>query len=121
MPSVDETLSYLRDLDGEEIFFDGGYVARFKIREIKESPEKPHGISYSLTFHSPDGRRLMGFDNAHGVGHRGGRFVERRKAFDHCHRDESDAGRSYRFVTAEKLVADFFDEIERILKERNDG
>jgi hypothetical protein len=25
------------------------------------------------------------------------------------------------FETAEKLIADFFDEIERILKERNDG
>ncbi len=30
-------------------------------------------------------------------------------------------GRPYKFVSAEKLVADFFDEIARILKERNHG
>jgi len=34
-------------------------------------------------------------------------------------RDETDEGQPYRFVGAEKLIADFFDEIARILKERN--
>lgn len=40
--------------------------------------------------------------------------------FDHWHRNETDEGQPYRFVSAEKLIADFFDEIARILKERND-
>jgi hypothetical protein len=35
------------------------------------------------------------------------------------HRDETDEGQPYPFVSAEKLIADFFDEITRILKERN--
>jgi hypothetical protein len=33
----------------------------------------------------------------------------------------TDEGRPYRFKDAEKLIADFFDEIERILREVNDG
>jgi hypothetical protein len=40
---------------------------------------------------------------------------------DHWHRDETDEGRVYRFETAEKLIAGFFDEIERILKDQNHG
>ena len=109
------------DLDGEEIIYDGGFVARFRVKKIAATRERPHGVSYALTFHASDGRRLMGYDNAHGVPHRGGRFVRGQAAFDHWHRDETDEGRPYRFVTAEKLIADFFDEIARILKERSHG
>src|SRR4051812_9470109 len=119
MPAGDETLAYLLDLDGEEIIYDGGYVARFRVKRIAATPEKPQGVSYSLTFHAADGRRLMGYDNAHRVPHRGGRFVRRQPTFDHWHRDEADEGQPYRFVTAEKLIGDFFDEIARILEERN--
>ncbi len=117
----DGTLAYLLDLDGEEIIYDGGYVARFRVRRVGVSVEKPHGVSYALTFHAADGRRLMGYDNAHRVSHRGGRFVEPQTAFDHWHRDEMDKGRPYLFVNAETLIADFFDEIGRILRKRNDG
>jgi hypothetical protein len=119
MPGEDETLAYLLDLDGEEIIYDGGYLARFMVKRIAATPEKPHGVSYSLTFHAADGRRLMGYDNAHGVPHRGGRFVRRQVAFDHWHRNEAKDGQPYQFISAEKLIADFFDEIERILEERN--
>ena len=121
MSDTDHTLVYLLELDGEEIVYDGGYVARFRIGMVEATSERPRGIAYSLTFHAPDGRRLMGYDNAHPVSHRGGRFVERQAAFDHWHRDAIDRGRPYRFVSAEKLIADFFDEIERILKERHGG
>jgi hypothetical protein len=121
MSDGDQTLPYLLDFDGEEIIYDGGYVARFKVKRIAPTPERPHGISYSLTFHAANGRRLLGYDNSHEVLHRGGRFVRRKAAFDHWHRDETDEGRPYRFVTAEQLITDFFDEIGRILKERNYG
>ena len=69
MPREDEGLAYLLDLDGEEIIYDGGYVARFTVKRVATTLEKPHGVSYSLTFHASDGRRLMGYDNAHGVPH----------------------------------------------------
>lgn len=121
MPSGDRTLAYLLELDGEEIVYDGGFVARFSARRVKATLEKPHGISYSLTLHGPDGRRLMGYDNAHGVPHRGGKFVRRHATYDHWHRDETDQGRPYRFKDAGKLIGDFFDEVERILKEVNHG
>lgn len=61
----------------------------------------------------------MGYDNAHGAPHRARKLVRRQVEFDHWHRDETDEGRPYRFVSAEVLVADFFDEIARILKEQN--
>jgi len=35
MLGADQTLSYLLDLDGEEINDDGGFVARFKVNAIK--------------------------------------------------------------------------------------
>jgi hypothetical protein len=108
---ADYSLAYLLDLDGEEIVYDSGHVARFRVRRIEPTPERPRGISYSLTFHAPDGRRPMGYDNAHSVPHRGGRFVERQTAPDHWHRDASDEGRPYRFVGAAQPIADFFDEI----------
>ncbi|CAA7612172.1 hypothetical protein [Magnetospirillum sp. UT-4] len=59
MDNANETLSYLLDLDGEEIIYANGHVARLKVKEIGATPEKPHGISYSLTYHARDGRRLM--------------------------------------------------------------
>lgn len=121
MAGADETLSYLLDLDGEEIVYDGGHIARFKVKEVAATPERPHGISYSLTFHAADGRRLMGYDNAHRVAHPGGRFVGQGPAFDHWHRNATDKGRVYEFVSAERLIADFFDEIARILKEGHDA
>ena len=121
MPGGDETLAYLLDLDGEEIVYDGGFVARFKVKRVAATPVRPHGVSYSLTFHAADGGRLMGYDNAHGVPHRGARFVRAQAAFDHWHRDETDEGLPYQFVSAEKLIADFFDEIARILREQYHG
>jgi hypothetical protein len=121
MASDDETLGFLLDLDGEKIVYEGGFVARFKVKKVAATPERPHGISYSLTFHAADGRRLMGYDNAHGVPHRGSRYVRASPAFDHWHYDETDEGRPYRFVNAENLITDFFDEIARLLKERSNG
>ena len=112
------SLDYLLDLDGEEIVYEGGYTARFRVTKTSASPEKPHGISYALTFHDPTGRRLIGFDNAHGIPGKRRKDARTSAAHDHWHRDASDQGRSYRFVSAETLIDDFFSEIERVLKER---
>ena len=113
----DRTLAYLLDLDGEEIRYPGGHVARFVVRRVEMMAARPHGIDYALTLHGPDGKRLMGFDNAHRVRHRGGRLVRPPAAYDHWHRDGADQGRPYAFSSAADLVADFFDEIERVLRE----
>ena len=47
---------------------EGGHWARFVVTRVEATPEKPHGLDYSLTLHGPDGERLVGFDNAHPVG-----------------------------------------------------
>ena len=47
------------------------------------------------------------------------RFKKRPKAADHWHRTGTDEGRPYEFKDAETLISDFFDEVERVLKERD--
>jgi hypothetical protein len=78
---------------------------------------RPHGLPYSFTLHAPDGTRLVGFDNAHDVPHRGSRFKGRAGTSDHWHRTETDPGRPYAFKDAATLLDDFFDEVERTLRE----
>ena len=82
---------------------------------------RPHGLSYSLTLHAPDGTRLVGFDNAHSVRVPGSRFRRRQLTSDHWHRTEADPGRPYVFKDAQTLIDDFFDEAERVLAEREIG
>ena len=118
MSESDRRLKNLLDLDGEEIVYEGGFIAKIRATRIAAAPQRPHGIRYSLTFHDPQGTRILGYDNAHRVPHRGGRHVADAVLFDHWHRDETDPGRPYDFTDAETLIADFFDEIARILRER---
>jgi hypothetical protein len=67
---------------------------------------EPHGLSYLLTLHAPDGARLVGFDKAHRTPARGSRFHAAPEASDHWHRTEDDPGRPHPFETAETLIDD---------------
>lgn len=115
---ADHTLEFLLDFDGRRHWFEGGYWLKFEIKRVEASSGRPHGLSYSFTLHAPDGTRLVGFDNAHGVPPKGSRFKKRGRPMDHWHRTESDPGRPYAFKDAEKLIEDFFNEVERVLKTR---
>ena len=66
----DPSLDTLLDLDGQVLVVDpeGDYWVKFVVTRVPASPEKPHGLDYSLTLHGPSGERLVGFDNAHPVG-----------------------------------------------------
>jgi hypothetical protein len=75
-------------------------------------------LRYSFTLHDPAGTRLIGFDNAHAIPRAKSRFKKRPTEADHWHRTETDAGRPYEFEGAEKLIRDFFIEVERVLTER---
>ena len=66
---------------------------------------------------APDGTRLLGFDNAHEVPALGSRFKRSEATNDHWHRTETDPGRPYRFKSAETLIEDFFNEVDRVLGE----
>ena len=88
---------------------------------MEPAKARPHGLSYSFTLHGPDGTRLVGFDNAHGVPATGARFKRRPRPSDHWHRMEGDPGRAYAFKDAATLIDDFLDEVEKVLDARGIG
>ena len=114
-------LEFLLAFDGRIQHLEGGYWIKFEIKRVKAAKERPHGLSYSFTLHAPNGTRLVGFDNAHGVPETGSRFKRSPQANDHWHRTENDPGRPYRFKDVEALIDDCFDEVERVLGERGIG
>ncbi|MGB8842155.1 MAG: DUF6516 family protein [Aliidongia sp.] len=111
-------LEFLLAFDGRIHHLEEGYWVKFEIKRVTATDERPHGLSYSFTLHAPDGRRLIGFDNAHRVPAIGSRFKRRPPSNDHWHRTENDPGRPYPFTDAETLIDDFFGEVERVLGEQ---
>jgi hypothetical protein len=113
LASRDSTLDVLLDLDRQVLVVDpaGGHWVRFVVRRVAVSPERPHGLSYSLTLHGPDGERLVGFDNAHPVDRqrRGG-------PQDHRHRLRNI--RAYEYSDAATLLADFWRTVDAVLRDR---
>ena len=109
----DPGLDTLLDLDGQVLVVDpeGGHWVKFVVTRVPASPEKPHGLDYSLTLHGPSGERLVGFDNAHPVG-RG----RRGEPMDHRHRLQTV--KPYAYEDAATLLADFWQAVDAVLKER---
>jgi hypothetical protein len=113
MQKRDPALDTLLDLDGLTLVVDpdGGYWVRFVVTQVPSTPEKPHGLDYSLTLHGPDGERLVGFDNAHPVGRQ-----KRGEPQDHHHRIQTV--RPYDYSDAATLLADFWTAVDAVLKEK---
>lgn len=90
-------------MKAERIFYDkavllDGSIVEMVIWQLPEvSAERPHGLKYRL-YYGRDGRRVVGYDNERGKG-------------DHKHL--GDVEKRYRFVSVEKLVADFLADVER--------
>jgi len=112
--SVESGWDHLLSLDGATFVVDErlGYWVKFAVRRTGMSRAVPHGVSYSLSLHHRSGTRILGFDNAH--------HVRKGKPFDHWHRDADDAGRGYEFDSPESLLADFWRQVDRVLKEHED-
>lgn len=117
-PGLEHELAYLLDYDGTHFLFDAGFWVKIEVRRVAVTRARPHGLAYSFTLHDPDGQRLLGFDNAHGVRRRGGRYAGKAVAYDHWHRTSDDEGRPYTFQSALKLVEDFLAEVDRVLAEQ---
>jgi hypothetical protein len=81
----DHTLEFLLAFDGRIHHLERGYWIKFEIKRVRTTARRPYGISYSFTLHAPDGKRLIGFDNAHRVAAAGSRFGRRWRASDHWH------------------------------------
>ena len=120
-PIPEYPLEFLLAFDGRIHYLEENYWIKFEIKRVQSSEERPHGLSYSFTLHAPSGKRLIGFDNAHGVAARGSRYKTRQRTRDHWHRTEDDSGRPYQFVNVETLLDDFFSEVERVLQKRGVG
>lgn len=114
----DYTLEFLLAFDGRIHHLEEGYWIKFEIKIVEATKARPHALSYSFTLHAPDGTRLVGFDNAHGVAATGSRFKKRPLASDHWHRTKTDPGKPYPFKGADRLLRDFFREVRRVLNER---
>ena len=64
----DPGLDTLLDLHGQTLFVDEvGHWVKFVVMRTVATAVRRHGLSYSLALHAPDGKRLVGFDNAHAV------------------------------------------------------
>ncbi|HJU16394.1 MAG TPA: DUF6516 family protein [Stellaceae bacterium] len=75
------------------------------------SAEKPHGVDYSLTLHGPEGERLVGFDNAHPV-------ARQKHGGPQDHRHRLRGIRPYEYRDAATLLADFWEIVDAVLRER---
>jgi hypothetical protein len=75
-----------------------GDIIEMKIWQVPHSEDKPHGLKYSLVY-LRDGKRMIGYDNAEGKGD---------------HRHYRGKQNSYHFNGTDVLIADFYNDVERL-------
>jgi Family of unknown function (DUF6516) len=89
---------------------------KFEVKRVIPTKQRPHGLDYSITLHGNDNERLVGFDNTHAVRQSAGPGGEGKPAYDRRHRVRTI--RSYEYRDAATLLADFWAEVDAVLKER---
>lgn len=62
-----DNLNTLLELNGYTFRLDKGYWVKFEAYVVNATEQIPHGVSYCITLHDHYNRRIIGFDNAHGV------------------------------------------------------
>lgn len=113
-------LDVLLELNGTEYTEENGYWYKIKASRTESTPERPHGIRYNLTLHDNYNKRIMGFDNAHRIKlskKLKGKYKGQIITYDHLHSTAIDKGTPYTFKSAEQLLNDFFDRVNKILEE----
>ena len=81
-----------------------GSIVEMSIWQLEgTSPERPHGLKYSL-YYGRAGERIVGYDNERGKG-------------DHKHIEGREL--RYRFVSVEQLVEDFLADVDRVRKHQS--
>jgi len=114
----DVGLATLLDLDGSVLEQEDGFWIKVEVRAVEVSEDIPHGIRYSLTLHDRYGTRVLGYDNAHAVKlPKKFKFAGRRLPYDHQHRTSGDRGVPYFFESPQRLLEDFFAEVDRVIRE----
>jgi len=112
----DTGLDNLLDMDGFKHIYECAYWWKITAYRVKASNHIPHGIRYNLTFPDSHGTRIFGIDNTHIPPNRRKGFHGRIVEYDHTHEDQNDKGTAYSFVSAEKLLDDFYTRIEGIIE-----
>jgi hypothetical protein len=107
-------LSILLEMDGEVFPMDNGYWTKFSIKKVGPDAHIPHGIKYSLTLHDRNNKRIVGYDNAHGVKPRKRKYAGKRLVWDHKHNKEKI--RAYEFESPGQLMEDFWKDVNGILE-----
>jgi len=117
-PKHDPGLDVLLALDGVVLVVDpsGAHWVKVVVKQVAPSPERPRGISYSLTLHAADGERLVGYDDAHAVS--AGSGPGRHASVAHDHRHRHGRTRPYAFSDAAALMQDFWNDVDAVLRER---
>jgi len=113
----DHSLDHLLELDGVSYAIHGPFWVKFEVKQAPVTPEKPHGLDYSLTLHDGDGERILGFDNAHPIQEGSGPGAKTRIEYDHKHKGERV--RFYAYKDAGTLLTDFWMEVDKILEQRS--
>ena len=115
---LDAGLENLLELNGVSFFVDeaGRYTVKFVVIRVPVTKERPHGLSYSLTLHDANEERLVGFDNAHSVRAQSGPAGKSSQAHDHRHRLKTI--RPYDYKDAATLLADFWKQVDGVLREK---
>jgi hypothetical protein len=111
----DPGLKTLLDLDDTIYEQGGGYWAEIHAREVPRNVGKPHGVDYSLSLFGPDGKRLVGYDNAHPVKKGEGKFMPMAETNDHLHK--RDKVKPYQYANAVTLLEDFWADVASVLKD----
>jgi hypothetical protein len=119
MTERDQSLDTLLDLDGVIFTVDdtGCCWVKFEVTQVEASPERPHGLRYSLTLHDETGARLLGFDNAHPIWEGSGPGARTR--IEHDHRHAGQRVRFYVYTDAAKLLEDFWRVVDQAVEERS--
>lgn len=116
----DPGLETLLSLDGTEYTEENGYWAKIEAKKVTVTPERPHGISYCLTFHDNFNQRIFGIDNAHSIKpEKKGRYKARIIEYDHVHKSLKGKAVPYEFTSAAQLLEDFFNEVNKIMLNLN--
>jgi len=102
-------------LDGDRYFVEenGDFEGVFKVKRCTVTPERSHGLKYSIVLLNAKAERVVCFDNAHGVKHGSGPGRKHSKEYDHKH--VGSKVYPYKFVDAYTLIADFWAEVDKLV------
>lgn len=90
-------------LQHDEVFDEQGWRLVVKIWKVPKSRTSPEGIDYSLALISPEGERVVGYDNHWPKGH-------------HRHVLGQEGPYSYRGI--DRLIADFKADVSKVRRGR---